>query len=40
MRPDKFAMYFDFKETIVKPQIKQDKHELENQNAKRVLSLF
>jgi hypothetical protein len=24
-RPDKFAMYFDFKETIVKPQIKQDR---------------
>lgn len=24
-RPDKFAMYFDFKETIVKPQLKQDR---------------
>ena len=24
-RPDKFGMYFDFKETIVKPQIKQDR---------------
>jgi len=24
-RPDKFAMYFDFKETIVKPQIKNDR---------------
>lgn len=24
-RPDKFAMYFDFKETIVKQQIKQDR---------------
>lgn len=24
-RPDKFAMYFDFKEKLVKPQIKQDR---------------